>query len=295
MDVSTILGILGIAVSLIIFCIGTPESKQKRSTIAVILFVCTIMIVWAVRRFFVNDDTKGSLIFNVSIVNGEKNTIINQPEKVNLHSDDYSGSPTPTPALTPTPTPALTPTPTPTPTPAPTPTPTPAPTPTPTPTPILLSSLDPVQRGNYISIGDAYGDDLIDVNEKCYERRTVISPRGGLLLTQFAANEDEGYVLYYLNYKYNTLSGVIYRPYRTLKCRYEWQGQTVVRVYGDDILLYEAPNITQQTYDAVEFSLDISKVRQLKLVVLGVWGEEGGLPGIYSYNPKVCLANVFLQ
>ncbi|MBE6799859.1 MAG: hypothetical protein E7529_01490 [Ruminococcaceae bacterium] len=153
-----------------------------------------------------------------------------------------------------------------------------------------LSSLEPTQQANYIEL-DEWGS--TDVNEKEYEG-TIFSPCGGTLLSQTAQSEDEAYVSYYLNAKYSTFTGTIYRPYSTLSCPDSWTGKTVFKVYGDGVLLYEGPQITQKTYDPVAFEIDVSGVRELKIVIMGVWSQSGGWPGQYDRNPKLCAANLTL-
>lgn len=159
--------------------------------------------------------------------------------------------------------------------------------------PVYLTTLEYTQKADYIRVG-AYGNDSKDVNGIEYNANTVIYPTGGSLNTQVASTEDESYVLYNLNFGYSTLTGTIYRPYKSLSSESEWSA-TTVKIYGDDALLYEAPNITKNTYDAIRFEIDVAGVRNLKIVMLGVWTESTGWPGMYSRNPKVCMAEVTLQ
>ena len=133
------------------------------------------------------------------------------------------------------------------------------------------------------------------MNGTQYDRESLIYPIGGDLYGDWASSDDEAYVMYNLNYKYSSLSGIIYRPYRSLSSVNEWKNPTTVKIYGDDVLLYEAPNFTKDTYDTVEFALDVSGVRNLKIVMRGVWSEDAGWIGMYDYYPKVAMAEVFLQ
>lgn len=159
--------------------------------------------------------------------------------------------------------------------------------------PVSLISLDYIQKAHYVSVGGAYSNESRDVNGTWYDSSTVIYPTGDSLASQQAQSDDEAYVLYNLNYKYSSLSGIIYRPYSSLSSEKEWQVNTVVKIYGDDVLLYEAPNITQETYDPIQFAIDITGVRNLKIVVRGVWSTSSF--GMYTRYPKVCLAEVMLQ
>lgn len=161
--------------------------------------------------------------------------------------------------------------------------------------PVSLTSLEYTQKGRYIKVGGVYGDNSKDVNNIQYERDNIICASGGSLNSQYASSDDEASVLYYLNLNYSTLSGLIYRPYSSLSCDFEWTPATV-KIYGDDILLYESPSITQETYDTIEFTVDVTGVRNLKIVMRGVWGEATpGWVGLYDYYPKACLTNLMLQ
>lgn len=118
---------------------------------------------------------------------------------------------------------------------------------------------------------------------------------GGTLASQKATSEDDSYISFYLNSAYNTLTGTVYRPYGTLSCKDVWDGSTTIKIYGDNVLLYEAPNITQETYSPIDFEIDVSGVRELKIVMLGVWtSTEGNWIGQYSRYPKACMANLIV-
>lgn len=92
-----------------------------------------------------------------------------------------------------------------------------------------------------------------------------------------------------------TLTGTIYRPYSSLSFTGEWNNGPTVKIYGDDVLLYEAPRITGTTYDPINFEIDVTGVRNLKIVMRGTWRESTGWIGLYNYNPAACMAEVTLQ
>lgn len=161
--------------------------------------------------------------------------------------------------------------------------------------PVALAALEYTQKGYYLEVGNAYTSSAKDVNSTVYDASTVICPWAGHLKGDVASDENDGYVLYNLNMEYSTMSGVIYRPYSSLSCETEWVNPTTVKIYGDDVLLYEAPNFTLDTYDPVEFQISVAGVRNLKIVMLGVWGESNGWVGMYSRYPKVCMAETMLQ
>lgn len=120
MNESNVLGILGILVSLVLFCVGTPTSKKKRYRIAAVIFAASLLVLAASRLLSGGERSSGSLVFNIPIILGNENTINNQPETViNTSAESAPIAAVPTPASTPAPTsiPTLTPTPTPTPVP----------------------------------------------------------------------------------------------------------------------------------------------------------------------------------
>lgn len=157
--------------------------------------------------------------------------------------------------------------------------------------PVMLTSLEYTQKTNYIKIGNADDGEATDANGNVYDAATVIQPKIG---TYEDPKTDEMYVIYNLNFNYSTLSGTIYRTYHSLSSTRTWANKTTCKIYGDDVLLYEAPNFTKETYDPVVFSIDVTGVRNLKIVMNGVWTQPSGW--FYDiYYPKICMAEATLQ
>lgn len=166
--------------------------------------------------------------------------------------------------------------------------------------PVPLTSLEYVQRAEYIVVGSDENsyigqNTFTDVNGNTYDANLIIHPTAGDMNGEVAETDDESYVLYNLNFEYTTLSGILYRPYGTLSCDHEWAQSTVVAIYGDDVLLYEAPGFTLDTWDPVSFTVDVSGVRNLRIVMRGIWSEESDWIGLYNRYPKVCMAELYLQ
>lgn len=159
--------------------------------------------------------------------------------------------------------------------------------------PVLLTSLDPIQKGKWLSIGTDIKKVYTDVSNNVYDSQTVIAPKRSSYRDK---TEDDSYVSYYLNSEYTTLTGVLYRPYDSLSCTSVWKKTPVIKIYGDGILLYEAPSITQNTFDPISLSINVTGVRELKIVNYGIWTETDNFD-IYSkcYHPKVCLAEMYLS
>lgn len=159
--------------------------------------------------------------------------------------------------------------------------------------PVLLTSLDPIKKGDWLSVGTDMKKIYTDVSNNVYDSQTVIAPRCSSYRDK---TEDDSYVSYYLNSEYTTLTGVLYRPYDSLSCTSVWKKTPVIKIYGDGILLYEAPSITQNTFDPISLSINVTGVRELKIVNFGIWTETDNFD-IYSkcYHPKVCLAEMYLS
>jgi len=164
--------------------------------------------------------------------------------------------------------------------------------------PVPLTSLEPTQKAYYIELGSSYTSSSIytDANGRTYDSSNLIYPLpdGSSLASETPDGENEAYVQYNLNYAYSTLSGVVFRTYGSLSAQ-PWTQPTTVRIYGDDVLLYEAPGYTSDMYDSVAFTVDVSGVRNLRIVVMGRWVQDSGWVGLYDRQPKVCLGELMLQ
>ena len=161
--------------------------------------------------------------------------------------------------------------------------------------PISLTSLEPIQQKRFIKVGGAKKDDARDVNETSYNPDKVIYPTGGTLYGEYSENEEDSFVVYYLNSNYRSFSAVLYRPYSTLSATVGWDEWTTVKIYADDDLIYEAPNFSQNDYYPVLFNLNVSGVRYLKIVMRGVLMWSTSDFGLYRYTPRVCMADAVLQ
>ena len=160
-------------------------------------------------------------------------------------------------------------------------------------TPIPLTSLQYTQKATHIELPDQYTDKNIlkDVNGVLYSRDSVIYRK-----YPETNSKQEAYIQYNLNYEYSTLSGTVYRPYDSFSCTVSWDDSPgKVLIYGDDQLLYESPGITLNTYDTYSFSLDVSGVRNLKIVMRGAWAIWNDWGIRECHHPMACLGNLMLQ
>lgn len=161
--------------------------------------------------------------------------------------------------------------------------------------PIYLATLDYDTKGRYIYIGGAYDSIATDVLGNTYVSDYIFYPTGGNLNSEVGTTEDEGAVEYFLNSKYSTLSGTLYLPYQSRAAEAPTVS-SVFKVYGDGTLLYEAPTFIRGTVDPVDFNIDISGVRNLRVVVLGVWTDKNtGWVGWNSRYPMVCAADMMVS
>lgn len=155
--------------------------------------------------------------------------------------------------------------------------------------PIPLTSLEYTQKTDVILIGGAESEDAKDVNGIQYDASTVIRPEAGKY-----ADVGHGHVIYNLNLEYSSLSGVLYRPYRSLSYSNPdgFENLAEVKIYGDDVLLYDSPRIDTDVYDSFEISVDVTGVRNLKIEMYGVWTSNQYYE---PYHPMECLAELMLQ
>ncbi len=155
--------------------------------------------------------------------------------------------------------------------------------------PISLISLGYTQKTDYISVGVSSSNSsyYTDVSNNTYDSDTVICPSSNY------GGKDTRYVVYYLNAEYSKLTGTLYRPYCSLQFDdVDWD--TTVLIYGDDVLLYESSEITCNTYDSVDFEVDVTGVRNLKIVMKGTMRQGSGWAG-YDYYPLICATNLILS
>ena len=161
--------------------------------------------------------------------------------------------------------------------------------------PFALTKLSPVQKAEFVrkgtdsfypggTWGNITPDLTRDVNNTHYNADTVFfSSRSGF----YVPKDGDAYLVYNLNYEYCTLTGVVYRPYIALSCNHSWNIPGVVKIYGDDVLLWKSPDILMDTFDSFSFSLDVSGVRNLRIEINGLW-DDGVIP-------KVCIGDLMLQ
>jgi len=161
--------------------------------------------------------------------------------------------------------------------------------------PVYLAELEYTQKAHYIAIGANSDVITTDLQGNTYNGAYLIFPTGDSLGSQTAQTEDEAYVNYFLNAEYSNLTGVLYVPYEALSCTSEWKTPTTVKIYGDGVLLYEAPEFKKDTIDPLHIEVNITGVRELKIVMMGVWTEDTTWPGLYTRNPKVCAADFSIR
>ena len=159
--------------------------------------------------------------------------------------------------------------------------------------PVMLKEFEPVKKTRGIEVYP-YGDAItMDINGHVYDGETVIAPYKNTY-DDVAKSESDAYITYYLYGKYRIFDAVLYRTYESLSVSPEdWPQETVAKIYGDDVLLYEGPAITQNTYEEYKIHADISGVRELKIVLLGV----GLIPDTWPqwYSPVLAIADATVQ
>lgn len=159
---------------------------------------------------------------------------------------------------------------------------------------IFLTEMEPDFQGEYLGLAkNVYNisDYDRDAAGNTYDSNHLICPCGGRLNSEYAAAGKNGTIVYHLGSRFDRLQGTLYLPYisravESPKCF------SSVKIYGDDVLLYEAPVFLRGTYDPVPIDLDVAGVSALKIAMYGVWAESSGWAGIYHYHPMVCAADM---
>lgn len=160
--------------------------------------------------------------------------------------------------------------------------------------PVLLKELMPTKESDYMFVGAAIEGDYTDVNGNTYDKNTIIRPRSRTS-NDIAKSEADSYVTYYLYGTYRCFDATLYRTYSSLSTlKEDWEQGTTAKIYGDDVLLYEGPPITEETYEQYSIHLDITGVRELKIVLMGV-GRIGESYALYHYYPLLAIANATIQ
>lgn len=105
-------------------------------------------------------------------------------------------------------------------------------------------------------------------------------------------SNSETYATYYLDNKYTKLTGVLFLPYRNRGVD-KPDIASKFKVYGDDVLLYEAPQFKTGSFNPVEIDVDITGITVLKVEIDGLNREV--YLGDESYYPMVCAADLKVQ
>ncbi len=164
------------------------------------------------------------------------------------------------------------------------------------PTPLL--EIEAVKQGSHVIQGGDETPEKVykDVNEREFNPSNMLYPirmMGGSLLNKDPVEDEAWTITFQLNSKYSTLTGTVFRPYITLSA-YEWRKDGEVRIYGDGVLIYEAPKVTKDFYDPVDFSVDITGLRELKIYISGRCIDLDKNNYAHFY-PAVCLADLMVQ
>ncbi len=166
--------------------------------------------------------------------------------------------------------------------------------------PVSLAEVDVIQQNDYYFVDtDSYRKEYMygklrsnlskvssDVNGVAYDADGVH------FIACFRTEKNSSSsnsITYFLNQQYDVLTGVVYRPYVTLYCTVDWTSDGIVEIYGDGVLLYIG-SVTQQTVDAFTFDVNVSGVRELRIVLKGWWMDPEWTEDYYS--PKLCLADL---
>lgn len=148
--------------------------------------------------------------------------------------------------------------------------------------PVWLSKLNPHLKSGCVAIYTDADHSRKDILEQRYVSSFTPIKRGD----DYATTEDEAAVEYYLNGEYNRLTGTLYLPFEAFNVT-DPTVPGLFRVYGDGVLLYEGPRFYAGMADLIPFDVNISGVKNLRIVIMGVYIRRGISP--YA---MVCAGNV---
>ena len=161
--------------------------------------------------------------------------------------------------------------------------------------PVKLKDLGYTHIAEYISEGTRDSEISTDVTGRQFDAAGVLHPTGGLSASDTPQDDSEAEITYYLNGEYSVLNGTVFRPYISLRHPGQWKVNTRAEIYGDGQLLYSAPVLNGDTYESYDFSVDVSGVRQLTILVRGLFRESGAFMGWYEYMPRICVGDLSVQ
>ena len=165
--------------------------------------------------------------------------------------------------------------------------------------PVRLCDIEYISINDYAQIGTSDEEIFTDVGNNTYDPENIICFDSYAPNTGVGAEDLEQVVSYHLGGEYNVLTAIVYRPYITLHSIDNWSTSAKVEIYGDGVRIYESGAITQNTYDAEEIKVNISGVKELKIVLTGrceVPPRSGDMFHLFDMDTsKVCMANIFLN
>ncbi|MBR4866547.1 MAG: zinc-ribbon domain-containing protein, partial [Clostridia bacterium] len=155
------------------------------------------------------------------------------------------------------------------------------------PIPVALVDLDCTSKGLGVEVGYDSNDFAKDVDGNTYSYDEVICLFSGW--KSHVKEEKSRLIKYYVGKDYSILSGVIYRPYITLSCDSTWDTDGRVKIYGDGALIF-SESISQDDFEPISFSTDISGIREIEIELEGYW--KGSSNGATFFYPKLCIAEL---
>ncbi|MBO4265969.1 MAG: hypothetical protein IK128_06930 [Clostridiales bacterium] len=146
-----------------------------------------------------------------------------------------------------------------------------------------LSREDAYSVNDWCAVNSYYTDDICrDGFNNTYESKYVFT------VTDAWMEDQPARAQFYTAGDYKNISGTIYVPYCSLASNDN--GGSYVRIYGDDVLLYESTNPVG-TEEPIDFSVDISGNSFVVIEVFGSWYYGDGTGAL----PYLCVTNVELS
>jgi len=164
--------------------------------------------------------------------------------------------------------------------------------------PVMLVNMNPVvatQGKRRDGVLQNFANSIArDALGNSYTPRYVFYPQR-LTSINAPSRERRGITEYLVNGNFSTLTGILYLPYYSRGVDNPYLS-SVFRVYGDDLLLYEAPRFTRSHPGPLNISIDITGVRDLRIVMQGydLYGS-GGWGNIIHDRPMIAAAYLAVQ
>jgi len=166
--------------------------------------------------------------------------------------------------------------------------------------PRRLGDLEPISQGDFIGVGTDIENMDCDYDGNIYDINTLICPKEVMMSS--ATSEREVSVEYFLNQKYNNISGTLYIPissaviYEQDRDADEYiQQSNLFEIYGDERLLYSDSSLTLSGRGVKQFSVGVSGVKVLRIKMTGLGWQKDENSWLRIRTATLCAGDVIIS